>query len=104
MAVVQEGTEPLPHCDLCGIHMPVVRLIRNRKTALCDRNTQMRWRRWDVAITARCLEAISSLTGEEEPELIEGVEVFKYIRRMLDRSEDDWPEVLLNTRKARQVW
>ena len=56
-----------------------------------------------MAITVRCLEAISSLTGEEEPEHIEGVEVFKYIGRMLDRSEDDWTEVLLNTRKARKV-
>ena len=64
VAVFQEGKEPLPRCDLCGIHMPVRRLIRHRKTARCNRNTQMRWRRWDVAIAARCLEAKLSLTGE----------------------------------------
>ena len=64
VAVFQEGKEPLPRYDLCGIHMPVRRLIRHRKTALCNRNTQMRWRRWDVAIAARCLEAKLSLIGE----------------------------------------
>ena len=50
--VVQEGKETLPHCDLSVMHMPAGRLIRQRKTAMCDRNTQMRWRRWDVVISA----------------------------------------------------
>ena len=30
--VFQEGTEPLPCCDLCGIHIPSGRLISHRKT------------------------------------------------------------------------
>ena len=64
--VVQEGKEPLPRCDSCGMHMPEGRLTRHRKKARCDKNTQMRWRRLDVEITARCLEATFSLTGEEE--------------------------------------
>ena len=45
-----------------------------------------------------------SLTGEEEAECIEEVEVFKYLRRMMDRSYNDWPKVLRNIRKERQVW
>ena len=57
-----------------------------------------------MAITTRYLEATFSLTGEEEVERIEGVEVIKYLRRMLDRSDNDWPEVLRNIRKSRQVW
>ena len=57
-----------------------------------------------MAITARYLEATFSLTGEEEAERIEGVEVIKYLRRLLDRSDDDWPAVLRNIRKSRQVW
>ena len=79
MAVVKEGAEPLTCCDLCGMHMTEGRLIRHRRIARCDKNTQMRWRRRDVAIATRCLEAKSSLTGEEEAERIEGVEVFKYL-------------------------
>ena len=80
VAVVQEGTETLARCDLCGMHMPAEHLIRHRRTARCEKNTQMRWRRRDVAISARCLDATFSLIGEEEVERIEGVEVFKYLR------------------------
>ena len=40
------------------------------------------------------MEENFSLTKEEEAECIEVVEVFKYIRRMLDQSDNDWPEVL----------
>ena len=53
--VIQEGVEPLPHCDLCRMHMAVRRLIRNQRTACCDKNTQMRWQRRDAAISSRCL-------------------------------------------------
>ena len=69
--------KPLTHCDLCAMHMPEGNLIRHRRTTCCDNNIQMRWRRRDVAIAARCLEAKFNLTGEDEAELIEGVEVFK---------------------------
>ena len=54
VAVVQEGMETLPRYDLCGMHMPTGRLINNRKTARCDKNTQMRWSRRDVEIAVRC--------------------------------------------------
>ena len=30
--------------------------------------------------------------------------MFKYLRQLLDWSDDNWPEVLQNIRKARQVW
>ena len=50
------------------------------------------------------MESTFLLTGEEEAECIEGVEVLKYLRRLLDRPKDNWPVVLYNIRKARQVW
>ena len=63
MAVFQEGKELLPCCDLCVMHIPEGGVIRHRKTARCNRNTQMRRRLWDVATAAKCLEATFSLTG-----------------------------------------
>ena len=68
--VVQEGREPLLRCELCGIYMPAGRLIKHRNTVRCDKNTQIRCSRQDVAIVARFLEATFSLTGEEEAERI----------------------------------
>ena len=39
VAVVQEGAETLPRCDLCGMHILVGRLIKHRQTAQCDKST-----------------------------------------------------------------
>ena len=64
---------------------------------------QMRWRRRDVAIASRCKESTFILTGEDEAECIEGVETFKYLGRILDRSDNDWPAVLCNIGKAHRV-
>ena len=64
----------------------------------------MHWRRKDVAIASRCERATLSLTGEDDAECIEGVDTFKYLGRILDRSDDNWPVVLQNFGKARRVW
>ena len=69
-AVVQEGAEPLNRCDFCGMHMPAGQPIIHHRKALCNKNTQMRWQRRDMAIADRCLEATFILTGEEEAECI----------------------------------
>ena len=47
-----------------------------------------------MEIAAWCYEAIFSLTGDEEAECIEGAEVLKYLGRILDRSDGNWPAVL----------
>ena len=65
IAVVQERKEPLPHCDLCGMHMPEGQLIKNFRIERCDRNTQMRWWRRDVEIEAKCTGATLSITRED---------------------------------------
>ena len=64
----------------------------------------MKCRRQDVAIVAKYLEAMFSLTGEKELEGIEGVDMFKYLQRLLERSDGDWTASLRNIRKARQMW
>ena len=86
------------------MHMPAGWLIKHQMMQRCDKNNQMRRRRMDVAIASQCTEASFSLTGEDEAECIEGVENFKHLGRMLDRTDDDWPAVGRNIRKACQVW
>ena len=68
VAVVQEGAEPLPQCDLCGMHMPAGRLIKHRHTERCNKNTQMWWQRQDVDISNKFTESTFSLMGEEVSE------------------------------------
>ena len=85
VAVVQEGTDMMPRCDLYELHMPAGRLITPRRTPHCDKNYHTRRRRRDVAIAARCSEATFILTWEEEAKRIEGVEVFKYLGQRKER-------------------
>ena len=42
---------------------------------------------------SRCLEVSFRSTREDKTEYIEGVETFKYLRRLLDQSDDDCIEV-----------
>ena len=53
IAVVKEGTAPLPQCELCSMHMLEGRLLKYQQTQRCNWNMQMRWRRRDVAVTSR---------------------------------------------------
>ena len=50
IAVMQEKSEPLTCCDLCGMYIPVGWMIKHQRTQRCNRNTQMRWRTRYVAI------------------------------------------------------
>ena len=104
IAVVQEVREPLPRCDMCGMHMPAGRLIRHLWTERCDRNNQMSLRRRDVEIAAKCVGATLSLTGDYGAEILEVVDYFNYLGRILHRTDEDWPEVRRNIGRARQVW
>ena len=53
---------------------------------------------------SQCVEASFSLIGEYEAEYIEGVETFKYLGPVLERSDDYSPAVLRNSGKAYLVW
>ena len=104
IVVVQEGRETLPRCDMCGMHMPAGRIINHRQTAWCDWNTQMRWRRRDVEIAEKCTGETFSLTGDYRADCFEGVDSFKYLGRVLHRTDNDWTAVIRNIRRVRQVW
>ena len=100
----QRGGGTAAPLRFCGMDMPAGTLIRHQMTACCDKNTQMRWRRRDAAISSRCSEATFSLIREKEVEHIKGVEVPKYLWRMLDLLDDNWPAVLRNMQNARKMW
>ena len=104
MAVVQEGRKPLPHCDRCGMHMPLGQLLKHQQTKWCERNMQMWWRRKGVAIAIQCEGVKFSLTVEDNADFIEGIETFKYLGVILYQSRYDFPAVLRKVEKACRVW
>ena len=86
----QEGKEPMPRCDMCGMNMPAGRLIRHPRMAIYDQNAQMRWRRRDVEIAEKCTGATFSFTGDDGAECFERVDYFNYLEHVLHRSDEDW--------------
>ena len=57
-----------------------------------------------MAIENKCTEATVILMGEDGEDNIEGVDSFKYMGRLLNWLEYDWPTVLKNIWKPRKVW
>ena len=73
IAVVQEGKEPLTHCNLCVMNMPAGWLIKHLRKERCNQNMHMRWQRRDLDIAAKCMEETFSLTGKNGAECFEGL-------------------------------
>ena len=42
VAIIQEGPEPLPRCDHCGMHIPAARLIKHIWMEICNNSTEIR--------------------------------------------------------------
>ena len=53
MEIVHEVTDPLPRCPICFMHMHTVRLIKQQRTDMYNRVTEMWLRRRDVEIAQR---------------------------------------------------
>ena len=70
VVIIQEGTEPLPRCDHCGMHMPVEQLIKHIHNARCDKVTEMQliWR--DMDMVERCGEMDLILYRREGGKLV----------------------------------
>ena len=85
VGVLQEGRETLPRCNMCRMHMLVMRLLKHHRTACCFKNTEMRIRSRDVEVTIQCLEMEFSLTEKERKETIMVVALFKYLGQPIEQ-------------------
>ena len=102
MAIVQEGSEPLPWYDQCGMNIPAARIFKHRHLDKYHKATERRPRRRDVETTEICGKMELSLEGGEGT--VENVTTFRYLERPLDQTYDDWPDVWRNITRARSVW
>ena len=104
VAIMQEGPEPLPRCDKCGIHMPAARIFKHRHMDNCNKATERRlWRR-DMEMSARCGEMEFSMEGGEGGDRVEVVTTLRYLGSPLYQTDDDWPSVRRKIMRARLVW
>ena len=95
---------PLPWCDQCGMQMPTARMGRHRRTARCNRATDMRLRQIDIDMSEILGGMEFNLYGREGGDLVEGMVQFKYLGLPLDKTDYYWPAVRRNVKRARRVW
>ena len=70
LEIIQEGTEPLPRCDHCEIHIPAVHMIKHIRTERRNKAMEMRLRRRDVQMLERCEDMEFILYGREGGALV----------------------------------
>ena len=63
VAILQEGPEPLPWCDQCGMHMMVDKIFKHSQLYKCHKSTEKRFQRRDVDMEERCEEMELSMEG-----------------------------------------
>ena len=101
LCILEEGSQPLPKCLRCNMHIPYSALNSNHTaTAACRRGATLHERRLQVARLRRSNEQIITVNGTD----LERVPQFCYLGRVLSLNNSDWPAVYKNIRKAKQKW
>ena len=81
--------------------MQAARLFIHRQLGKCHKLTDRRIRQRDVEMAARCGVMEFSLEGGEGDERLENVTTVRYLGRLLDQTDDDWPAVRRKIMHAR---
>lgn len=101
LIIVEEGTTPLPKCELCGMHVPNNALNAGHKqTASCKTGADRKRQRQAI----QCSQQASKMVFTIGNTPLETVTKFKYLGRPISSTDDDWPAIHLNLSKARSQW
>ena len=99
VVMLEEGNPPHPRCAKCNMQVPRRALNGcHPGTAQCAKVAERKRRRLAETETRENSEQ----AFEAYRALIELVSEFKYLGRILTATDDDWPAVVRNLRKARR--
>ena len=99
--MLEEGNLPHPRCPRCDLQVPWKALNgRHLGTAKCKKGAERKRRRLAETETREKSERV--LHADRKP--MEAVSEFRYLGRLLTATDDDWPAVAGNIRKARVIW
>lgn len=99
VTILEEG--PLPHCPSCNMQVSHRALNgKHLSTARCKSYTARRKR---YELYDRMAEA-QDVAFTSNGQTLDRVETFKYLGRPLSSSDDDYPAVVRNLKKARGSW
>ena len=101
VVMLEEENLPHPRCVRCDMQVPRRALNgRHPGTVQCVKEAKRKRRRLAETETRENLERDFEAYGDP----IELVSEFKYLGRIMTATDDDWPAVVGNLRKARKSW
>ena len=101
VVMLEEGNLPLPCCPRCDLQVSRKALNgRHLGTLKCKKGAERKRRR--LAETETRENAENAFHAYGKP--IKAVSEFRYLRRLLTATDDDWLAVAGNIRKARASW
>jgi len=99
LCILEEGSHPLPKCELCGMHVKHS-ASRHRTSQICRDGQTRRAQRDARELARRARERVFRVNGVP----LKRVDTFKYLGRPLASTDDDWPAIHSNLAKARKRW
>ena len=101
VVMLEEGNPPHTRCPRCDMQIPSKALNgRHLGTAQCKKWAEQKRRR--LANTAMRENSERAFHAYGKP--IKAVSEFRYLRRLLTETDDDWPAVAGNIKHARVSW
>ena len=95
------GQHPLPRCPRCDLQVSRKALNgRHLETNQCKKGAERKQRRLAATEVETTSEKAFHAYGTKMPAVTE----FRYLGRIMTDTDDDWPEVAGNIRKARASW
>ena len=99
--MLKEGNLPLPRCPRCNLQVSRKALNgRHLGTLQCQKGAERKRRRLTETETRKNTERAFHAYGKPMAAVLE----FPYLGRLLTATDDDWPAVAGNIRKARMSW
>ena len=99
--MLEEVNLPHPRCPRCNLQVPRKALNgRHLETAQCKKGAE----RKQIRLTEKEMRENSDQAFHVYGKRMEAVSEFRYLGRLLTATDDDWPEVAGNIRKARVSW
>ena len=101
VVILEEGNLPLPRCPRCDLQVSRKALNgRHLETNQCKKGAERKQRRLAAAEVETTSEKAFHAYGDK----MRAVTEFRYLGRAMTNTDDDWPAVAGNLRKARVSW
>ena len=101
VVILGEGNRPHLRCDRCNMFVPRAALNASHPgTEMCARGVERKRLRLAAKVARASAETVFRAYGQP----LANVGSFKYLGHLLLATDDDWPAVVVNLRKARNKW